>query len=255
MADKARGLFQLSERIWIKEIDLDAYGVRGAVLLGDEAAVVFDSLSLPADMADVAPLLGGRRVIVVYSHADWDHVWGTAGLPGAVVVAHEAARARFASDVPQKLAQKRLAEPGRWDDVVLVPPGQVFADTLRLDLGGLTLELSHLPGHTPDSLVGFVPEEGLLLAGDTVETPFPCLGEDSPLPLWIAALRGWAGDGRVRSVVPAHGPMGGREIVANSAEYLQALAEGRPIDVPAGLPDFYREAHQDNLRFVSGPVT
>lgn len=250
MTEKARGLYRHSSRIWIKEVELDVYGVRGAVLLGDTASVVFDSLSRPADMADIVPLLHGRPVTVVYSHADWDHVWGTAGLPWTRVVAHEGAVGRFASDVPGTLARMRAEEPGRWDEVILVPPGETFADRLTLDLGGLTLELSHLPGHTADSIVGFVPEEGILLAGDTVETPFPCLGKDGGLSAWIAALRNWAADERVRLVIPAHGACGGREVIGRSAAYLEALAVGRPADVPPDIPEFYRETHRDNVRIA-----
>jgi len=248
---EAQGLVRLSSRVWLREVELDSYGVRGAVVAGSEAAAVFDSLSHPRDMAVVARLLAGRRVIVVYSHADWDHVWGTAGLPGARVVAHEAAARRFAADVPGTLARMRAAEPGRWEGVVLTPPDETFRERLRLDLGGVTLELSHLPGHTPDSIVGFVPEEGLLLAGDTVETPLPCLAEDGPLEAWIAALERWEGDARVRRVVPAHGPCGGQEIIGQTLGYLRALRDGCPPLLPEALTDFYAATHRDNLRIAA----
>lgn len=247
-----QGLIRFSSRIWLREVDLGAYNVRGAVLLGDKAAVVFDSLSRPGDMADVVPLLAGRPLTVVYSHADWDHVWGTAGLPLARVVAHEAASGRFAGDVPETLARMRAEEPGRWDDVVLVPPTDTFCKELSLDLGGLTLHLRHLPGHTPDALVGFVPEEGLLLAGDTVETPFPCLNDGSPLDMWIEELARWSANEAVRQVIPAHGRIGGRELLGGTLAYLRTLQAGGTFDLPEGTTRFYRDAHRDNLRFARG---
>lgn len=247
-----QGLIRFSPRIWLREVDLGAYGVRGAVLLGEKRAVVFDSLSRPGDMADVVPLLAGRPLTVVYSHADWDHVWGTAGLPWERVVAHEVALQRFAGDVPETLESMRAKEPGRWDDVALVPPTDTFREEFCLDLGGLTLQLRHLPGHTPDSLVGFVPEEGVLLAGDTVETPFPCLNEGSPLGEWIGELARWRGEEAVRRVIPAHGRIGGREIVDETLAYLRTLQAGGAFALPGGTTRFYLDAHRDNLRFARG---
>ena len=78
------------------------------------------------------------------------------------------------------------AEPGRWDSVVLVPPTEAFDEERSIQVGGLTLQLHHLPGHTPDCIVGFIPERGVLLAGDAVETPCPVVPPDSALDEWIA---------------------------------------------------------------------
>ena len=137
--------------------------------------------------------LTDRQLVVVYSHADWDHVWGTGGLPAGIpIIAHASCRQRFDDDVPLYLAEYQRKTPGRWDEVTLVPPTITFADSLAIDLGGVTVELSHLPGHTEDCLVAFVPEWGVLLAGDTVETPFPLLDETLPVQPWIDRLAGWA---------------------------------------------------------------
>jgi glyoxylase-like metal-dependent hydrolase (beta-lactamase superfamily II) len=206
-------------------------------------------------MQPFLPLIAGRRLVVVYSHADWDHVWGTAGLPygRARIIAHERGRARFASDVPASLAEKQAAEPGAWDDVVLVPPTEGIEQRGTVELGTLSLELHALPGHTPDCLVGFVPERGLLLAGDTAETPFPVVPADSPLPAWIAELERWASDDRVRTVVPAHGRIGGREILLENAAYLRSILHGRPLEPQGVLTPFYRATHAANARWSGGP--
>ena len=56
-------------------------------------------------MHGVVPDLAGRRLVVVYSHADWDHVWGTAGLTyrDATIVGHARCLERFDADVPVTL--------------------------------------------------------------------------------------------------------------------------------------------------------
>src|SRR5262245_45536451 len=194
--------------VYALNVALDDFEVRGALLVGHARAVVWDTLSRPADMAPWPELIGDRELVIVYSHADWDHIWGTAGLGyrDARIVAHSLTKARFGADVPGKLASKQSAEPGSWQDVVIIPPAECFDRDWSIDLGGMTVSLHHLPGHTPDCIVGFVPERGVLLAGDTVETPCPVVPADSPLSEWIAGLRRWANDSRVRTIVPAHGP-------------------------------------------------
>ena len=237
--------------IWITRVALDEYDVRGALLVGDRRALVWDTLSRPRDMVPFLPLIGDRELLIVYSHADWDHIWGTSGLPyeRARVVAHALARDRFNTDVPVVLAEKRAAEPGLWDDVVLVAPTEAFDAERSLDLGGMTLVIHHLPGHTPDCTVGFIPERGVLLAGDTVETPCPVVPADSPLRAWISELRRWAGDERVRTVIPAHGPIGGRELLELNVAYLDGLLTGHPTEPQGPLTDFYRETHRQNQKW------
>ena len=253
--------------LFLLETEVEDFDVRAAVLVGTERAVVWDTLAHPSQMAGVAELVdrraspggatprpeGSPTLTVVYSHTDWDHAWGTAGLTGVEsVVAQEAARRRFAGDVVEELGSRREREPGVWDAVRLVPPDVTFAERHTLDLGGATLELHALPGHTPDSIVGWIPEWGVLLAGDAVETPLPVVNDGQAVPAWIAELRRWCADERVTSVVPAHGPVGGRELADRTATYLEGIAKGWPLlhgEMP--LAPFYQETHRRNLELVS----
>ena len=126
----------VDDGVFVTEVALGDYDVRGVLLVGDARAVVWDTLSHPRDMAGWLPLIGCRDVVVVYSHADWDRIWGTAGLPlaGAVVIGQRACQARFADDVPRTLRERRFAEPEAWDDVVLVAPDTVFDTETVVDL-------------------------------------------------------------------------------------------------------------------------
>lgn len=231
--------------------------MRAGLLVGGERAVVWDTLAHPSQMEAVAALAGRRPLTVVYSHADWDHAWGTCALAGVeAVVAHARAAERFGSDVPEELHRRRTREPGVWDGVRLVPPTETFTRLHTLDLGGATLELHALPGHTPDCLVGFVPEWGVLLAGDTVETPLPVVNDAEAVSAWIAELDLWRADERVHVVVPSHGPVGGRELLSATLAYLRGLGSGKAPEDLAALPEFYLETHRRNLEragSASGP--
>ncbi len=241
--------------LWLTELQLDQFDVRGAIIIGAERSIVWDTLSHPRDMAAVPPLVSGHWHAVVYSHADWDHCWGTAGLPERqIVIGHSNCRLRFETDVPKVLREKQNAQPNAWNEVELIPPTHMVQKYLSLDLGGFTLELHHLPGHTLDCLVGFIPEWGILLAGDTMETPLPVVNEESPMEEWIAGLQRWAEDARVQTVVPSHGAIGGREIIRHNIDYLQSLLFGATKASP-DLPAFYKEVHQDNLRYISSGIS
>jgi len=237
--------------LWLVDVSLGDFDVRGAVAVGATGTLVWDTLSHPADMGRVVPLVYGR-LTVAYSHADWDHVWGTGGLSGVTdVVAHAACGARFADDVPQTLIAMRRTQPGQWDEVELVAPTIAFRDTLALDLGGVTVRLHHLPGHTPDSIVAFIPEWQTLLAGDAAELPLPTVQDMEGVPAWLAGLEAWARDARVGVVVPGHGPIGGREVLTGTAEYLRGLLAGRAA-TPGNLSPFYRDVHAANVRLALG---
>ena len=244
------GIRPLADGVWVTEVSLREYDVRGVLLLGERMMFVWDTLSHPRDMAAWLPLVGDRSLTIAYSHADWDHVWGTAGLPHqqAVIIGHRLCLARFGEDVPRTLDEMRAAEPGSWEAVELIPPNEVFDEKMVLNLGGVTVVLRHLPGHTRDCCVAFVPERGLLLMGDTAETPFPVVPPDGPLDRWIAGLERWERDPRVQTVVPAHGAIGGREILKENTRYLRGLLDGHPVEVPRTLTDFYRTTHESNLR-------
>lgn len=54
-----------------------------------------------------------------------------------------------------------------------------LTDGERIELGGITLETIHTPGHTPGHMAFFIPEHGLLFSGDIDLTSFgPFYGHD-----------------------------------------------------------------------------
>jgi glyoxylase-like metal-dependent hydrolase (beta-lactamase superfamily II) len=239
---------QYLPNLWFVEVPLDGYdsNVRGAVLEGIEKIVIFDTLTRPSDMEPVLPLIGDKQIVVVYSHADWDHAWGTGALHVNEIIGHKVCKERFANELPGTLHEFNLSKPGTWSEVILIPPTVVFDHHLTVDLGGMKLELEHIPGHTGDAIIGFIPEWGILLGGDVIEDPFPMLYDGKSLTRWIDGLRRWANDPRVQVVVPAHGDIRGVELLKNNIAYLEGLKDGSS-PLPENLGKFYAEAHQMNL--------
>jgi len=250
----APGATELLPGVWTAKSGTPEFEVRSVAVLGSRRMLVFDTLLRPTDMSAFAGLAADREVVTVYSHADWDHVWGTAGLParGGIVVAHAACAERFVAEVPGTLAERREAEPGEWDDVELVAPTVLFERTHVIDLDPWTIELHHLPGHTTDSIVAWLPEAGVLLGGDAVEDPWPLAGDEAlPLGPWIEALERWLAEPGLVTVVPAHGPVQGPELLGRNIAYLRALRDGVPYAIPEGTDPFYVEHYErDRARYA-----
>ena len=246
-------LIEFLPNLWLYEAVSAEISVRGAVVAGDRLAVVWDTLTHPRDVAALAAVLDDQPFHVVYSHADWDHCWGTSGFSRKPlsVIGHEDCRRRFADDVPQTLRDMQHAQPSLWHDVRLVPPDITFRTRMFLDLGGVTLELRHLPGHTRDCIVGWLPEWGVLLGGDAIETPLPVVNSQAQLDEWLAALKGWAGMPELGRSIPAHGATSGRKALEATIAYLEALNGAQEFVLPGRLTKFYRETHQKNLRVVA----
>ena len=232
----------------IHEVDAGEFRVRSALIRGARHHLVWDTLTHPDDMAAFAGICEGSPCLVVYSHADWDHIQGTSAFASPLIIAHRESVKRFQTDAPAALADMRAAHPGRWDAVRLMAPDITFDGSLDLDLGGVTVCLRPLPGHTPDSAVAFVPELNLLLAGDTVELPCPCVPRGCDLEAWMEELERWRSDPRVRTVIPSHGPCGDGEVIAQTIAYLDGLRRGSPPTPPADAPPFYAATHLENLR-------
>lgn len=238
----------MSHASTIHEIDTGDFSVRSVLVQGKKFSLVFDTLTHPRDMAGFADTCGEQPRFVVYSHADWDHIQGTAALGNALVIGQRECGMRFLGEAQQTLAEFQAKEPDKWEAVRLIPPDITFDRHLDLDLGGLTVSLHALPGHTQDSIVAFIPGMELLLAGDTVELPCPCVPAGCNLDKWVRSLTRWREHAGVRTIIPSHGPSGGKEILDRAIDYLNGLRQGTPCPLPEDAPPFYVKTHEDNLR-------
>ena len=213
---------QVAERVWF---------VQGQAALGtpenrnfisnagfvvtDEGVVVVDALGSPAlaqellaEIKRVTPQ-PVRYVIVTHYHAD--HIYGlqTFKAAGATVLAHakgreylnsETARQRLEASrvelAPWISASTHLLEADRWLD-------QPHTD---LKVGSYDFQISYVgPAHTPEDLVVFVPQLGVLFSGDLFfQGRIPFVGQ-ADSRLWIASLTRLM-TYQPKLVIPGHGP-------------------------------------------------
>jgi glyoxylase-like metal-dependent hydrolase (beta-lactamase superfamily II) len=190
-------------------------GYRNAFVATPEGVIVFDPMNdtAAAELAEhirkVAP--NPEIKYVVYTHSHRDHASGGRKLPGSPrFIAH----ANAARDI------QLHANPD------IVPPTDVFAeDTRDLTLGGVTVQLIHLPqAHTDGMLAVLIPSRQVMYSADLVLpkgiTPFPLSGASFfGVKKALAQLASY----EYSVFVPGHGPVGTRDDVAQFAQLINDL--------------------------------
>ncbi len=149
----------------------DCMGVCFTLIVGCRRALLVDAGYGLADTASAVRSITGLPVTVWLTHGHHDHVLG----------------ARWFGDVrlhPDDLPVYETYSSGKWPARVLEDARlsgiavdesawrsrQMPAPTLLagedIDLGGITARVLPCPGHTPGSVVVYLPKRGLLLTGD-----------------------------------------------------------------------------------------
>lgn len=219
-------------------------------LVTERFVVLVDTMATPelaaAVLAAIRTNLTGRQLIVVNTHADWDHCWGNAtfatptGSRPAPIIGHARAADRLRGATERAvLLEKQRAEP-RFASVRLVPPMITFTGELTIEGGDATLHLIPTPGHTPDHIAVWVPEMRTLLAGDAAEHPFPCVGQPETLPQLRQSLRQLEAL-RPTTVIPCHGGTTDAGLLARNLAYFDTLERhARDAVSTATLPPDWR---------------
>jgi glyoxylase-like metal-dependent hydrolase (beta-lactamase superfamily II) len=219
--------------------------------------LVIDPAITPADLAVVAAELAARGLKPAAgwsTHPHWDHVLWSRELgegprfaaPRAVAAA-TAHRADLIHSAQRSAPGHDLELLGR---LTALEPG---ADRVPWD-GPQAWVVAH-EGHAPGHGAVFLPEAGVLVAGDMCsDIEIPLLDRDTPDPVgdYRAGLERLAALTGVRQVVPGHGHVGdaaefGRRIAADH-RYLDALESGAPFEDPRLTQDWLRAEHEQQLR-------
>ena len=210
--------------------------VNCVLVTGDHRALLVDTGSTREEGLElrqaVETQLEGRGLVVVNTHAHYDHCFGNSAFED---VDSFASRGCVNDLLGSGSAQRRLAaesfranDPGFADRLGSAPISvahRLVDDSETPDLGGVGAELRVVGrGHTDHDLMVVLPELGAVLAGDLVEEGgLPALGDAYPLS-WPLALASILELG-TELVVPGHGRPVSPQFVAQQLEQLHRLAE------------------------------
>ena len=156
------------------------------LIVGDDKAVMFDTGNGIGDIRAIVESLTDLPVVVVNSHAHFDHVGGNYQFDTIVSIdtayGREHADGLPNEDVRTELSPEALCRdlPGETtqDSHVVHPYAEKVTwveDGHTIDIGGHELEIRHMPGHSPGSVVLLDRNRGYLWSGDTYY----------PGPIWL----------------------------------------------------------------------
>lgn len=201
-----------------------------------DGVLVVDALGSPALAEELLAAI--RRVTpqpvryVVVTHFHADHIYGLQVFKaaGATIVAHPAGREYLGSDTAQLRLEASRKELAPWVDAQtrLVGADQWLAgDDVTIRLGAREFRVRHVgPSHTPEDLVVFDAQSGVLFAGDLVfRGRVPFVGQ-ADSRRWIESLTRLL-EFRPRVLVPGHGPVSTQaaEDLALTRDYLAYLRQ------------------------------
>ncbi len=133
-----------------------------------EAVVVDPGMMRDAEREMVTKFIEGQKLNVIHillTHMHIDHITSARWLAdktGSDVCAC-ALDAQLGRELPDQIAQFHLkieAEPLIID--------RILSDGDVLSLGDESIQVLHVPGHSPGGLAFYLPQSGLLISGDTI---------------------------------------------------------------------------------------
>ena len=177
---------------------------------GEKRSILVDAGVSGGDLLSVVKDLTKKPVTLVLTHADRDHV---ASAPYFDEVwLHPAEYERFLSQNIKPVPMKPL-----WDSDVL-------------DLGGRSLTVTHIPGHTPGSIVLLDKDARFLMVGDSIsDYAVWMFGVGRCIPAYICSLEKLiAMTNQFDTIHSAHGtPILSPEIIPETLEAIHLLADGK----------------------------
>ncbi|MBR0554537.1 MBL fold metallo-hydrolase [Ciceribacter sp. L1K23] len=233
-----------------------------AIVSGDEALVYDTHISLDHARAIRGHLegLGVKELTVVLSHFHNDHIAGNEVFADCEFIANTETARLLEAERPRIAQRAPIIDP-------VIPPTTLFAGTTVVMVGDLRVELHHFDIHSPDATVLWLPDRGLLFAGDTLEDTATYVTDADNLEVHLGELQRMA-KWPIVKILPCHGDpdriaAGGYEpsFIKATEIYVKrlmsleigekpALKDMMADEIEAGsliyLPD-YEEVHEENL--------
>jgi cyclase len=214
----------------------DSRGTNFGLVLAPEGAVLVDSPMLPEDTRmwrDAVTQLSPRApLFLINTDHHLGHALGNWAFPNTPCITHrhsafimlEKYDATFRGRLVDSFRNSQPAIAGELENISLPHPRLGVADEMTVHVGDIAVELIHVGGHTPGTVLVRVPSDGALFTGDiVVDGTYPNLG-DANSEQWLAALQ------RIKAlnsaiIVPGHGETASPETLEFIRGYIQTMRE------------------------------
>jgi glyoxylase-like metal-dependent hydrolase (beta-lactamase superfamily II) len=179
-------------------------------------------------MAAAREAAGGRpfdRLILTHHHTD--HIAGNQFFMPVEIVAHEYCR--------QEMLKMAATTSGLWakregwadgtEERRIVPPTTTFsAGKMTYHYGSTIVEiLFAAPAHTWGDVMVYLPQHKILFPGDIAFHYVAPFAQNAHVTKWIEVVDRIVDTMDVETIVPGHGPIGGKRELAGMGEYFKLL--------------------------------
>jgi cyclase len=181
----------------------------GIIHTAEGIIVVDTSISIKrmGEILDAAGVSATDVCRVIYTHMHADHINGNS-LFSCPVICHSKAKARMAKKCA-KLGQELIT----------------FDSEYELSVGDVKMRLIHTGGHTPESIVVWLPEDKVLFSGDLIFSGrAPFLASVTNFNDLVKALK-WLPTLGADVIIPGHGPLCDDDEIMTQTNYLESTRE------------------------------
>lgn len=230
------GLVQISDHVY-SYVDVKdgsptySYGANAGIAIGKDAILVVDTLVSAKEgkrlLRDIRAISDKPIKYIVNTHYHLDHTFGNAVFADlkADIISHVNCANAMKKSAVDILANANAygLTPEDMDGTEPAYPNLTFTDRMRLDLGGLEVELIYIaPSHTKGSIMVHIPTEGVMFTGDILFTDFHPYMADGDIAGWqetldfIMALN-------ADKIIPGHGPLSTNKDLVDMKGYIVAF--------------------------------
>ena len=212
-------------------------GVRGCnhgFVVTNEGVVMIDTPQFPSDAVKWREYIAGFGSVlyIINNEPHGDHVSGNYFFKGTVVAQEDTRTTVLSTPVKQYIDMVRQMEPSSASLVEGYShsaPTVTFGDRMTIHTPKHTLEIVHMPGHTPSQTAVYVPEEKVLFTSDNVvRGTMPFITPQAKPFEWIESLKRMQ-QLDINVLVPGHGGICDKsylgEMISDIERWIKVVSE------------------------------
>lgn len=243
------------------------YETTSTIIKSKEAIIIVDPNWLPREVLKIREyvnqIIGSKKLYLILTHSDFDHIIGVGAFPEAIIIASE--KLKLNPDKEQTIAEIKtfdqkfyLSRPYK----VEYPKVNITIteNETHLQLGDLECIFYLSPGHTEDGLFFYIPTLNTIVVGDylsNIEFPFITSSYRDYLET-IHRMEEVMLANQIELLIPGHGQVteNYQKRIDFTLWYLDNLEKQKDIRKDLiktfSFYDGMKDAHKHNLKLAKG---